>query len=98
MEVILAYLEHQEYPEDYSKQQKRDLRKRTTDFTLKDGMLYCLGNRKNFSKPPRQVIFDQKTQQHIIRWDRHLFFNVLFFVLICCYQTKVSLSFDILRK
>ena len=37
MEAILAYLEHQEYPEECSKQQKRDLRKRAADFTLNDG-------------------------------------------------------------
>ena len=68
MEAILAYLEHQEYPEECSKQQKRDLRKSAADFTLSDDMLYYLGSRNNFSKaPPRQVIFDKETQQRIIR-------------------------------
>ena len=64
MDAILAYLEHQEYPEEFSKQQKRDLRKRAPDFTLKDGMLYFLGSRNNFSKAPPQVILDKETQQH----------------------------------
>ena len=59
MDAILAYLEHQEYPEEFSKQQKRDLRKRAADFTLKDGMLYYLGSRSNFSKAPRQSYFRQ---------------------------------------
>ena len=67
MEAILAYLEHQEYPEECSKQQKRDLRKRAADFTLNDGMLYYLSSRNNFSKASRQVIFDKETQQRIIR-------------------------------
>ena len=64
MESILAYLEYQEYPEECSKQQKRDLRKMAADFTLNDGMLYYLGSRNNFSEAPRQVIFDKETQQH----------------------------------
>ena len=67
MEAILAYLEHQEYPEECSKQQKRDLRNTAPDFTLYDGMLYYLGSRNNFPKAPRQVIFDKETQQRIIR-------------------------------
>ena len=67
MEAILAYLEHQEYPEECSKQQKRDLKKNTADFTLNDGMLYYLSSRNNFSKASRQVIFDKETQQRIIR-------------------------------
>ena len=67
MEAILAYLEHQEYPEECSKQQKRDLRKRAADFALNDGMLYYLGSRNNFSKASRQVVFDKETQQRIIR-------------------------------
>ena len=61
MDAILAYLEHQEYPEEFSKQQKRDLRKRAADFTLTDGMLYFLGSRNNFSKAPRKVILDKET-------------------------------------
>ena len=67
MEAILAYHEHQEYPEECSKQQKRDLRKRAADFALNDGMLYYLGSRNNFSKASRQVVFDKETQQRIIR-------------------------------
>ena len=60
MDAILAYLEHQEYPEEFFKQQKRDLRKRAADFTLKDGMLHhYLGSRSNFSKAPRQSYFRQ---------------------------------------
>ena len=51
MEAILAYLERQEYPEEYSKQQKRDLKKRAADFALNDGMLYYLGSwKKKFLK------------------------------------------------
>jgi hypothetical protein len=67
MADILTYLDRQEYPENYTKQQKRDLRKRAADFCLDDGILYYRGSRNNFRKAPRQVIFDKETQQRIIR-------------------------------
>ena len=41
MDVISAYLEHREYLEEFSKQQKRDFRKRAAEFTLMDDMLHC---------------------------------------------------------
>lgn len=67
MENIVPYLKRQEYPDSFSKSQKRDLRKRAADFILKDGMLYYTGSRKNKGATPRQVVIEKETQQRIVR-------------------------------
>ena len=98
MEATLPYLEHQEYPEDDCTQPNLDLRKRGPDFTLKDGMLYNLGSRKNFWKLPHQWIFDKETLQRNIQWDRSFFFQRFIFNFNLLLPRKVSLPFDTLRK
>ena len=40
-EVFFLYLRHNEHPIDFSKDQKRNLRKKAQKFVLEDGVMAC---------------------------------------------------------
>ena len=67
MDAVSEFLEKGNYPDGYTKSQKRDLRKRAQDFSFDAGVLYYVGRKGKTHQQPRQVIFDQETKQRIVR-------------------------------
>ena len=67
MDAVAEFLEKRKYPDDFTKSQKRDLRKRAEDFSLDAGVLYYIGRMGKTREQPRQVICDQETKERILR-------------------------------
>ena len=61
---VFNYLRDNEYPIDFSKDQKRNLRKKALKYVLEDGALYFIGQKKG---EPKRWVHCQDEQQKILR-------------------------------
>ena len=61
---VYDYLQNDKYPDEFSKSQKRGLRRRSQDFVVQDGVLFYQG--KNKESQPRRWITDPKQKQQIL--------------------------------
>lgn len=61
---IFNYLRDNEYPIDFLKDQKRNLRKKALKFVLEDGALFFIGQRKG---EPKRWVHCQEEQQKIMK-------------------------------
>lgn len=68
---VFQYLRDNQYPEGWTKDQKRNLRKKAQKFFLDDGALFFVANEN--SEPKRRV-HDKKEQERILHachsWDK----------------------------
>ena len=61
---VFNYLRNNEYPIDFSKDQKRNLRKKVLKYVLEDGALFFIGQRKG---EPKRWVHCQDEQQKILK-------------------------------
>ena len=61
---VFNYLRDNEYPIDFSKDQKRNLRKKALKYVLEDGALFFIGQRKG---EPKRWVHCQDEQQKILK-------------------------------
>lgn len=74
---VFQYLRDNQYPEGWTKDQKRNLRKKAKTFFLDDGALFFVANENS---EPKRWVHDKKEQERILHachsWDKLVFHRI----------------------